>query len=96
MGEEGRRGGVSLLSCKWLRRTQSLGRLPRLVPPSLGLLLRVPLLLQPLGVALGHGVDDGSDKVAHHDQHHLLEHPRQPVLVLETQKSGSVIAMKFF
>lgn len=50
-------------------------------PPSLALLFRVPQLLQTLGVALGHGVDDGDDEVAHHDQHHLLKHPRQPVLI---------------
>lgn len=56
---------------------------------SLGLLLRVPLLLQPLHVALGHGVDDGNDEVADHEQHHLLKHPRQPVLVLEEEEEES-------
>lgn len=55
------------------------------VSPSLGFLLWVPLLLQALGIALSHGVDDGNDKVADHDQHHLLKHPGQPVLILETQ-----------
>lgn len=53
------------------------------VPTSLGLLLWVPLLLQPFGVTLSHGVDDGDDEVADHDQHHLLKHPRQPVLILQ-------------
>lgn len=55
---------------------------------SLGLLLRVPLLLQPLGVALSHGVDDGNDEVADHDQHHLLKHPGEPVLFLEADSQG--------
>lgn len=85
--------------CEWLglsrglsaaaAETQSLGCLYRFVSSSLGFLLRVPLLLQALGVALSHGVDDGGDKVADHDQHHLLENPRQPVLILGSQKRGA-------
>lgn len=63
--------------------TQSLGCGRRFAPPSLALLFRVPQLLQSLGVALSHGVDDWDDKVANHDQHHLLKHPRQPVLILK-------------
>lgn len=53
------------------------------VSSSLALLLRAPVLLQPLGVALSRGVEDGDDEVAHHHQHYLLKHPRQPVVVLE-------------
>lgn len=44
-----------------------------------GLLL--PLLLA-LGVAQGHGVDNGADKEAYHDDHNLLKEPRQPALLL--------------
>lgn len=70
--------------------TQSVGCLYCFVPSSLGFLLGVSLLLQPLGVALGRGVDDGNDKVADHDQHHLLKHPWQPVLILETQGGWTI------
>lgn len=89
--------GWGLLSCEWLwpkvelsaaAQTQSLGCLYRFISPSLGFLLRVPQLLQPLGVALSHGVHDGNDKVADHDQHHLLKHPRQPVLILKSPRLG--------
>lgn len=68
------------------QQEQSIGRLSSFcVSSSLGFLLRVPLLLQTLGVALSHGVDDRNDKVADRHQHHLLKHPRQPVVILETQ-----------
>lgn len=68
------------------RRHKSVGWMLAPQYSSLGLLLRVPLLLLPLGVALSHGVDDGYDKVADHDQHHLFKDPREPVLVLGTQQ----------
>lgn len=68
------------------QQEQSIGRLSSFcVSSSLGFLFWVPLLLQPLGIALSHGVDDRNDKVADHHQHHLLKHPRQPVVILETQ-----------
>lgn len=50
--------------------------------PSLHLALRVLLLMLALGVTLGHGVDDGADKEAYHDDHNLLKEPRQPALLL--------------
>lgn len=50
--------------------------------PSLRLALRVLLLLLALGVTLGHGVDNGADKEAYHDDHNLLKEPRQPALLL--------------
>lgn len=93
------------LSCEWLwpkvelsaaAQTQSLGCLYRFISPSLGFLLRVPQLLQPLGVALSHGVHDGNDKVADHDQHHLLKHPRQPVLILKNPKLGWICFIFFY
>lgn len=83
-------GGVFLVTSS--SRKQSLGSFfffvalrPFVRPASLGLFLRVPLLLQPLGVTLRRGVDDGDDKVADHDQHQLLKEPRQPVVVLRTR-----------
>lgn len=54
----------------------------RLAPRALLLLL----LLLALGAALGHGVDNGADKEAYHDDHNLLEKPRQPVLLLPEKK----------
>ena len=50
--------------------------------PSLRLVLWLFLPLPALGVALGHGVDNGADKEAYHDDHNLLKEPRQPVLLL--------------
>lgn len=49
------------------------------VSPSLGFAFIVPLLLLALGIALGHGVDDGADKETNHDHDHLLKDPQQPV-----------------
>lgn len=42
------------------------------------------MLLLPfaLGVALSHGVDNGADKEAYHDDHKLLKEPGQPALLL--------------
>ena len=50
--------------------------------PSLRLALRILLLLLALAVALCHGVDNRADKEAYHDDHNLLEEPRQPALLL--------------
>lgn len=50
--------------------------------PSLRLALRILLLPFALGVALSHGVDNGADKEAYHDDHNLLKEPRQPALLL--------------
>lgn len=50
--------------------------------PSLHLALRVFLLLLALGTALSHGVDNGTNKEAYHNDHNLLKNPRQPALLL--------------
>lgn len=50
--------------------------------PSLHLALRVLLLLLALGTALSHGVDNGTNKEAYHNDHNLLKNPRQPALLL--------------
>lgn len=49
---------------------------------SLRLALRGLVVPLALGIALRHGVDNGADKEAYHDDHNLLEEPREPVLLL--------------
>lgn len=35
-----------------------------------------------LDVALRHGVNNGADKEAYHDDHNILKEPREPALLL--------------
>ncbi len=54
--------------------------------PSFGFLFGVLLLLETLDVALCHGVNDGQNKIEHHDQHHFLKYPREPAFSLQRTK----------
>lgn len=52
---------------------------------SLGFLFWVLLLLLPLGIALCHGIYDGQNEIADHDENHFLKDPGEPVLTLYTR-----------
>lgn len=61
---------------------------------SLGFLLGVLPLLLPLGIALCHGIYDGQNEIADHDQHHFLKDPGEPALTLRTKKSKQTLLMR--